>query len=130
VQFNYIYLRSTCFTVSPVKAYGFPCFLLVSIVLIAKAMAAPQNELGTPSQPLKRLTVTRTEAHWQSVSLNCQKHYKQTYVCIYRKEIGLFRFEKFWRHFKNKKTSCDGYLCLHLPIHIKIISIRLVAQSL
>jgi hypothetical protein len=49
VQFNYIYLRSTCFTVSPVKSYGFPCFLLVSIIFFRKTMAAPQKELGTTS---------------------------------------------------------------------------------
>jgi hypothetical protein len=72
VQFNNIYLRSTCFTVLSVKSYGFPCSLLVSIIFFRKTMAARQKELGTSSQPLKRPTVTRTKAYWQSVSLNGQ----------------------------------------------------------
>ncbi len=79
----------------PEKEYINGIFLAVCLMLSQpkSAMAAPQRELETSIQPLKRPTdyYSRTKAYQQSVSPNCVPALLANLCLLLPEEIGLFQ---------------------------------------
>jgi hypothetical protein len=66
------------------------------------AMAAPQKELETSIQPLKRPTdyYSRTKAYWQSFSLNCATNTTSQLMFAFSGRNGFISMENLWRRLK------------------------------